>query len=269
MCQCEPPDCADFEVAEEDLKTWRANTGAVCYALAKSLGCYTRGETCYSAGLRMVGLVPSPSTGVYLLTQDDAHSFRGAVGALTINVRRRFVLIAPTGRFMDDLCWKFLEDRFASFLDLETHFELQQDGTIRASDEALRVVRQRAGRGQKHQKQSRSSNPDPEILSQGRLRYRPGFEDVWLGDNHYDLRGRVKARLCIQYLVEQRAFDAKSGRHLLDEIDAFVRQQGDFPPAADIKIDHYFNDRKGKLPELRKALIAASGRDGRYFLKTS
>jgi len=105
------------------------------------------------------------------------------------------------------------------------------------------------------------------IVSCGRLRYRPGFDDVWVGDTHYDLRGRVKARLCIQYLVEQSAFDAKSGRHLVNEIDPFVRERGNFLPAADIKVDHYFTDRKGKLSGLRKELIARSGRDGRYFLK--
>jgi len=105
------------------------------------------------------------------------------------------------------------------------------------------------------------------ILSIGRLLYRPGFEDVWLGDTHYDLRTRTKARLCIQYLVEQKAFDAKSARHLVDEIDPFVRERGDYLPSADIKIDHYFNDKRGRLPKLRKELIAAAGGNGRYFLK--
>jgi hypothetical protein len=105
------------------------------------------------------------------------------------------------------------------------------------------------------------------IVSRGKLRYRPGFDDVWLGDTPYDLRGRTKARLCIQYLVEQNAFDAASARHLINEIDPFVRERGDFLPAADIKIDHYFNDQKGKLTQLRKELIAAAGRNGKYFLK--
>ncbi len=93
------------------------------------------------------------------------------------------------------------------------------------------------------------------IEAHGRLRYVPGFEDVWLGSDHYDLRERKKARLCIQYLVENGAFDASSARHLKDEIDPYVRRQGNFLPAADIKIDHYFNDPKGKLLKLRRDLI--------------
>jgi hypothetical protein len=111
------------------------------------------------------------------------------------------------------------------------------------------------------------SGPE-KIKAHGRLRYVPGFEDVWLGSDHYDLRERKKARLCIQYLVENGAFDAGSARHLKDEIDPHVRRQGDFPPAADIKIDHYFKDQKGRLPKLRKDLIVAAGRNGRYFLRT-
>jgi 7-cyano-7-deazaguanine synthase in queuosine biosynthesis len=106
-----------------------------------------------------------------------------------------------------------------------------------------------------------------QLLAHGKLRYRMGFEDIWFEDTYYDLRGRIKAQLCIQFLVEQKAFDAKSARHLVDEIDPFVRERGDFLRAANIKIDHYFNDREGKLPGLRKALIATAGRNGRYFLK--
>ena len=83
------------------------------------------------------------------------------------------------------------------------------------------------------------------------------------------MRERTKARLCIQYLVENQAFDPGTARHLVDEIDVFVRENGNYPPAADIKIDHYFNDQCGRLPKLRKDLISVSGgRDGKFYLKT-
>ena len=50
------------------------------------------------------------------------------------------------------------------------------------------------------------------IRSVGRFQYREGFEDVWLGDEHFNLRERKKARLCLKFLVEQRAFDEGSAR---------------------------------------------------------
>jgi hypothetical protein len=105
------------------------------------------------------------------------------------------------------------------------------------------------------------------VLVRGRLRYLGGMEDVWLGSVHYDLRSRDKARLCLQYLVEQKAFDAGSARHLVDEIDLYVREMGNFPRAADIRVDDYFRDRDGKLQVLRRELIASAGRSGCYFLR--
>jgi hypothetical protein len=106
------------------------------------------------------------------------------------------------------------------------------------------------------------------IRTIGRFRYVDGLEDIWLGDEHYDLRERTKARLCLKYLVENEAFDAASARHFVDEIDVYVRENGNYLPAADIKIDHYFNDQSGRLPKLRKDLIQAAGRNGKFHLKT-
>jgi len=108
------------------------------------------------------------------------------------------------------------------------------------------------------------------IKTIGRFRYVEGMEDIWLGDEHYDLRERTKVRLCIKYLVENEAFDPSRARHFVNEIDVYVREQGNYPPAADIKIDHYFNDQNGRWPKLRKDLISVSGgRDGKFYLKTA
>jgi len=110
---------------------------------------------------------------------------------------------------------------------------------------------------------------EPVIHTVGRFRYVDGCEDIWLGDEYYDLRERKKARLCIDYLVQNQAFEPSAARHFVNEIDVHVRENGNYPPAADIKIDHYFNDQTGRLPNLRKELISVSGeRDGKFYLKT-
>jgi hypothetical protein len=103
----------------------------------------------------------------------------------------------------------------------------------------------------------------------GRLRCSADFKDVWLGDKHYDLRTRPKAGLCIRYLFENNAFDATSAKHLVDEINPFVRGRGGYESLKfeEVKIQHYFNDPKKELPELCKQLIGAVHRKGRYFLK--
>jgi len=106
-----------------------------------------------------------------------------------------------------------------------------------------------------------------ELRTIGRFKYGAGFKDVWLGDEHYDLRGRAKARFCIQYLVAKQAFNADSARHLEHEIDPFVRKKCQLPPPSEIRIQHYFNDRSGKLSRLRGDLVKAAGRNGRFYLR--
>ena len=106
----------------------------------------------------------------------------------------------------------------------------------------------------------------------GRFQYRTGFKDVWLGGEHYDLRGRPKARLCIQYLVAKRAFNANSARHLEREIDPFVRKKCQLPPLpesaqSNLRIQHFFTDPSQKLSRLRRELVRAAGRNGRFYLQ--
>jgi hypothetical protein len=43
--------------------------------------------------------------------------------------------------------------------------------------------------------------------------------------------------------------------------------EGNYAHPAEPKIDHYFNDKAGRLRKLRKALIHAEGGTGRYYLK--
>jgi hypothetical protein len=119
---------------------------------------------------------------------------------------------------------------------------------------------------QKVKIERRGKHPPPNG-KHGRFRFENGFLDVWLGGEHYDLRGRAKARFCIQYLVAKQAFNADSARHLEHEIDPFVRKKCQLPPPSEIRIQHYFNDRSGKLSRLRGDLVKAAGRNGRFYLR--
>ena len=110
------------------------------------------------------------------------------------------------------------------------------------------------------------------IRTVGRLQYGAGFNDVWFGGEHYDLRGRAKARFCLQYLVAKQAFDENSARHLEKEIDPFVRKKCQLPPLpesaqSNLRIQHFFNDPSRKLTRLRRDLVRAAGRNGRFYLQ--
>jgi len=73
--------------------------------------------------------------------------------------------------------------------------------------------------------------------------------------------------LCIQYLVEKKAFTTQTARHLLDEIDPYVRKKGDYPPAAEIRINDYFKGGDGTAVKLRQELVRSAGRNGRFYLR--
>jgi hypothetical protein len=96
-------------------------------------------------------------------------------------------------------------------------------------------------------------------ITRGKFQYLPGFQDIWFDGKPYDLRTRTKARLCIQYLVDSEAFDTGTARHLVEEIDPYVREQGNFPPSAEIKIDHYFTDQRGDPARASSAVDSGSG----------
>jgi len=108
---------------------------------------------------------------------------------------------------------------------------------------------------------------DNRIVELGRLRYRPGFADVWVEGVHYDLREREMARLCIQYLVEKKAFDARTARYFLAEIDPYVREKSGLTRPVEGRLADYFKDRTGKLRVLRTKLVVPAGRNKRYYLR--
>jgi hypothetical protein len=107
------------------------------------------------------------------------------------------------------------------------------------------------------------------LQSHGKFQWRDDFREVRFKNESYNLRERTQARLCLKCMVEQKAFSTASALHLLDDIDPYVRTHGGFPKRAqDIRIDNYFAERGGRLPKLRKNLIKAAGRNGRFYLKT-
>jgi hypothetical protein len=107
-------------------------------------------------------------------------------------------------------------------------------------------------------------------ITVGRWSYLPDFTRMWLDGEEYDLRERLKARLCLQFLVEQGAFAEASARHFEKEIDPYVREHSKRDPQrenADIKIHHYFNPSSGRLAKLGRELIHLAGHGtGCYYL---
>jgi len=179
-----------------------------------------------------------------------------------------FVLLTPMEGFCSESVRAFLQEHRSEMIPLSLFLMKNPDGRFEAIRSIVPIFsRFEESVGGLNKSGTVEGFSTGQILTQGRLRYSDGFEDVWLGDAYCNLRKRTQARLCIEYLVKNVAFDVKSARHFIDEIDPYVRERGGYPPAAEIRIYHYFTDRTGKLQKLRKALIGSAGRNGKYFLK--
>lgn len=100
----------------------------------------------------------------------------------------------------------------------------------------------------------------------GRLQWSEGYNKVILGTEEYNLSTRPPARRCIEFLVTCKATSIQLAQHIKD-IDLFVKPGGRYKDSRPIKIQHYFNDNKGKLPKLCEQLIASVPGEKRYFLK--
>ena len=118
--------------------------------------------------------------------------------------------------------------------------------------------------------------PSPAVLPPageiGRLRWDNDFNDLYLGEVHYDLTTREAARHCIRYLVMTNAVDKVSARHLENEINKHVREQVKrevLKPGSDgnLRIQHYFSGSGKNLLGLRKELVKPAGRNGCFYLQ--
>lgn len=147
-------------------------------------------------------------------------------------------------------------------------------GVLEVSDEP-KLLESRSdleSSGESPRKEKSATASADAIHRVGRLAYRNDFADVWLGEEHFNLSRRAKARACLRFLVEHRAFDVKAARDLAHEIDPYVRAQcqlPELPGYGELKIHHYFNPSKGDVARLGRELIRPAGRNGRYFLNVN
>ena len=255
----------DLMIHELDVERFGdAVGGALGFEPAVGTGVTTAAPKIWPAGTHTETQSP-----VFLSLCPNATELLTNLECLRASCGEPFIVLAPTARVRSAAVGTFLHREHGAFIPLASC--LAPNGAGFRVTNSIRPVLDRFTAGLVVARSSafELNEATGEIIrTVGRFRYRVGFGDVWLGDEHYDLRERKKARLCIEYLVEKKAFDAASACHFVDEIDLYVREKGDYPPAAEIKIDHYFNDQTGRLPGLRKDLIQAAGRNGKFYLKT-
>lgn len=252
--------CDDILLTTDDVAVWELNRSRLGRAIAKAFDCDAKDVELGLPGTKQIAAFGDVAMPVVLTIQRDSASFANAVTQLVMKLKDHFILLAPTNQFLDANSRGLLKGAKAGFFDLKSNLDLLAGGKLQAHKSGGELFSPYL---------PQSSAPTGDLIRTiGTFKYRDGFGEVWFGGKHYDLQSRHKARLCIEYLVQKKAFHPTSARHFVDEIDPYVRKKGDYLPSADIKIDHYFNEQKGRLPKLRKDLIRAAGRNGKFYLKT-
>lgn len=131
VCDDEEPCCEDLVLTTEDVTVWELDLRRLERAVARVLGCEARDEDMGPPRTRQIGAFGGTRLPVVLTMPREAVQFRQAVAEVTLRLREHFILLAPTGRFMDATCHGILKTAKAGFFDLESLLALQPDGTLR------------------------------------------------------------------------------------------------------------------------------------------
>jgi hypothetical protein len=130
VCRCEPWNCDDIAVTAADVALLGLNTAKLGRTLSKVFECDLR-ETrlplplTWQIGAKFANGVP-----VFLTIQNERASFRRVVAELTARQRDRFILLAPTNRWLDSESRELLNGAKAGFFDLETNLVLMPTGKL-------------------------------------------------------------------------------------------------------------------------------------------
>jgi hypothetical protein len=276
-CSCPEADCPTFRLQREDVLLHRVDAEGLGGSIRRAFGfekpeLKLRNVLHCGWGCIAGGLGPKRHPAVLLSCLDENELLWQLDELLEFQMECGLIM-TPTARLHTEVVVEKARRNKSALMALGEYLTPEpgwQMRVVRSIAPVLSEVGRAAIRAQRRatadSEAPKASRGGAEIITCGKLRYLPGFADVWFGEEHYDLRERTMARLCIQYLVEQEAFEPKHGRHLLDEIDPYVRKQSGQPRAVDVRIDHYFVGPKGRLRRLRKELIKAVGMNGRFYL---
>jgi hypothetical protein len=252
--------CDDILLTTDDAAVFELNLARLGAAVAAALKCNAGDGAIGIERTRRITVAGAGPAAIFLTIQTSEKEFYDVVSTLAARFSNGFILISPTAR-LGAAAVELLDRAHSGILPLETNFTVLADGKLQLDDDGKKLFGQLV---------SRLDAPVVAAgrqITVGRLVYLPDFNDVWVDGKPYDLRGHGKARLCLEFLVDEKAFSVGKAKHFLKEIDPYVRQKGGSPKLATIQMKDYFKGGSGALQKLRQGLVLAAGKDGKYYLK--
>ncbi len=125
-----------------------------------------------------------------------------------------FIVLAPTARVRSAAVGAFLQRERCAFIPLASC--LAPNGAGFRVTGSIRPILDRFAAGLVVPRNAafmlnETAGADQRITV-GRFGYLPEFNDVWVDGKPYDLRGHEKARLCIKFLVDEKAFNRSAAK---------------------------------------------------------
>ena len=248
--------CDDIFLPADEAAVYELNLARLGRAVAVALKCNASDDVVGLERTRQIGFAAGEPTPVLLTIQGGEKDFCDVVTRLATRFSNGFVLVTPTLRF----CGLALGIAGAVVFPIDPHLTLLADGKLGVSEGGRKLFARLVA------KLNTPAATTQQWTTIDRLEYAPDFNTVNVDGKSYDLRGHEKARLCIKFLVDKKAFSRSSARLFLDEIIPYLRDEGNFPPPDKAEMKDFFKESSGELTKLRRLLVKSAGRNGKYFL---
>ncbi len=267
--------CRGTFVTEADLLLYELSLDRFGAELCRVLGFEPAPRALPSEAARSlwrIGTLPATRSPVYLTLCTDADDFRFTIQGLEVLCPEPYIILTPATVEPSEFITATLHRHRSLVLPLTPLLAVAGTGFRLLTPVAPLLQRFSAGCLPCPMPPEASAEDTPDGSgTHGRLRFANDFADLWLGEEHFDLRERNKARISIKYLYENRAFTPKTARHFERQINPYVRKHTKLDPLprnAETKFRHYFNPSHSKYARLARSLIQSAGRGtGRYYLK--
>jgi hypothetical protein len=135
-CQCEDYHCPNLTVTEDDLRVFALDQAKLGRAIARALDCNPVDVALPVAGVRQITAFGYPPMPILLAICHSPQELLGTTNALVAAIRSRFVLLCPTGQFVDARLQTLLTSVGAGFMDLASIVSLNPGGRLHAGRKA-------------------------------------------------------------------------------------------------------------------------------------
>jgi len=132
VCRCDPPDCDSFSLNKADLIAYGIHWTRLGRAIANAFGCDFKPADTGVHGVQQIATFSGVALPLFLVVQTEPGVFRDALAYLSASAKQPFVVLAPTGRWMDARGHALIGSR-CGFFDLESHVILLANGSLRCN----------------------------------------------------------------------------------------------------------------------------------------